>query len=158
MYIKASNYEPNDYIGGKLYDLPETYWDDEDDELRIERYEEQKSYINTFANNYIIYCPQSDYEFELSISDRQLLYDLTERMAIKDGIDVIAYADHIEVVAYYNNYSEIAYLYPISQSKTDELIQLIQDADFDEDVVIENEIAQCTWNGASVEDVLKTWA
>ena len=52
MYIKASNYEPNDYIGGKLYDLPETYWDDEDDELRIERYEEQKSYINTFAKMY----------------------------------------------------------------------------------------------------------
>lgn len=154
-YIKA-NSENGKYIGGKLYDLPDNYW--EDDDLHVTRSEEQAEYVNKFANYYIIYRPNySDDAFGLWESEPTLLYDLAESMAIKDGIDVIAYPDHIEVVAYYGSFRETAYLYPISEERADELTSLIDNSDFSESTVIENEIAQQTWNGASVQDILKVW-
>lgn len=154
-YIKSSSGDKN-YIGGKLYDLPDNYW--EDDDLHITRSEEQAEYVNKFANYYIIYRPKYSYDtFGLWVSEPTLLYDLTESMAIKDGVDVIAYPDYIEVVAYNGSFRETAYLYPISEEKAAELTSLIDNSDFSESTVIENEIAQYAYGGATIEDVLNSW-
>lgn len=144
------------YIGGYLYSLPDEYWFDEDEDFRVSRYEEQDKYISEFGDTYIIYRPDQYDKFSLMDSER-LLYDLSDGMAIKDGIDVIAYSDHIEVVAYYGSYTETAYLYPISAKKKSELIDLIDNADFDESEVIDGEISQYAYDGSSVQDVLSSW-
>ena len=79
------------YIGGKLFDMPESFWEDE--EARIERTEEQDKYINNFAKNYVIYWNNGDtIEFT---TDLDVFYDITDRMAIKEGVDVVAYKDHV---------------------------------------------------------------
>lgn len=155
-YIKSSNATSGKYIGGRLYDLPDSYWDDEDDDLRTGRYEEQAEYIQDFASWYIVHWLQAD-QFALYQSDVSLLSDLTDMMAIKDGIDVIAYPEYIKIVGYYNMSTDAVCLYPISQAKASELIDLIDNGDFSESMIIENEIAQFSWDGASAEDVLKSW-
>lgn len=155
-YIKSSNATSGKYIGGRLYDLPDSYWDDEDDDLRAERYEEQAKYIQDFASWYIVHWLRTD-QFALYQSDANLLSDLTEMMAIKDGIDVIAYPEYIKIAGYYNMHTDAVCLYPISQAKASELIDLIDNTDFDETAVIDGEIAQSAWDGSSVEDVLKSW-
>jgi len=155
-YIKSSESSSGRYIGGKLYDLPEEYWDNED--AQIDRYELMDKYVVDFANNYIVYQPDSYSQFSLWRDSNGLLAEVTDRMAIKDGIDLKSYPDHIEIVAYYNSRVDIAYLYPISNEKADELADIIDNSDFDESDTIESEIAQYAWGGASVEYILKSWA
>jgi hypothetical protein len=157
-YITSSTNDSK-YIGGRLYDLPDSYWDDEDGEFRTNRYEEQEQYIHNFADFYIIYRPDNDYaKFAFVGNDITILYYLTESMAIKDGIDVYATSDCIEVIAYYGSYKEVAYLYPISTEKAGELADILENAYFNESTILETEIAQYCWNGASVADVLRSWA
>lgn len=154
-YINATT-SNGKYIGGKLYDLPDDYWEDED--AHIDRFELQNNCIEDFADYYIIYRPELEsYSFSLLGVDDYLYADLTESMAIKEGVDVVSYPDHIEVIAYYGTHEEIAYLYPVSAAKAKELIALIDNSDFSESMTIENEIAQYAWNGARVEDILKSW-
>ena len=156
-YIKSNSDSPN-YIGGKLYDLPDSYWDDEYEELHTERNEQQDKYIRDFAKYYIIYRPKSDHhKFELCVADSYPLYDITDAMAIKDGIDIIAYPDHIEIVGYYNSKRDIVCLYPVSDTMFDDLAGKVDNSDFDESTTLENELAQYAWGGASVEDILKSW-
>lgn len=103
-YVRANSNNSN-YVGGKLYDLPDDFWFDE--ESMVDRSEEQAEYVKDFADYYVIYRPRySDDAFELWGSSSTLLYDLTEVMSIKDGIDVIAFPDHIEVVAYDGSFDE----------------------------------------------------
>ena len=83
--------------------------------------------------------------------------DISDGMRIKDGIDVIAYKDHIDLVGYYNGSRDIVKIYPIDVNKAIELQELFETADFDESTVIENEIAQYTYGGATIEDVLNFW-
>ena len=157
-YIK-SNSEDTKYIGGKLYDLPEEYHDfgDDADELRMERSETQDEYFLQFADHYLIYCPDyKNNKFELHPTDEGLNY-IAETMPIKDGVDLVAYPDHLELIAYYSGRETIAYLYPISDSKFDELCEILENSDFDESTTIDSEIAQSAWGGASVEDVLRSW-
>lgn len=143
------------YIGGKLFDLPESYWDDEDDTARIERAEEIDSYINNFSDNYIIYWNNGD---SISVNtDLNVSWDIIERMAIKEGIDVIAYPDHIDVIGYYGRNQDVAHLYPISDDKAAELVDLVDNSDFDETTTLESYISEYAWNGASAEDVIKSW-
>ena len=154
-YVRANSNNSN-YVGGKLYDLPDDFWFDE--ESMVDRSEEQAEYVKDFADYYVIYRPRySDDAFELWGSSSTLLYDLTEVMSIKDGIDVIAFPDHIEVVAYDGSFDETVYLYPISNERASDLVAIIDDADFGESTVLEKEIAQSAWSGASIEDILKSW-
>lgn len=155
-YIKA-NSEDKKYIGGKLYDLPDSYW--EDDEQMEARAEEQDAYVYDFNpdGHYIIYRPDSArFKFTL-YGDSNILYEVTDSMRIKDGVDVVAYNDHIDVIGYYSGAEDIVKLYPIREDIADKLGQLIDNADFSESTVIENEIAQVAWGGTSVEDVLCSW-
>ena len=156
-YIKSST-DDSKYIGGRLYDLPDTYWDDED--AHVDRFETQNNYINNFKQGgyYIIYRPDSTYHKFTLFGGPNILADISDGMRIKDGLDVIAYKDHIELVGYYSGSKDIVKLYPVDINKAIDLGELIDNADFSESTVIENEIAQQTWNGASVEDVLKSWA
>lgn len=143
------------YIGGKLFDLPESYWDDEDDTARIERTEEQDSYIHNFSDNYIVYWDNGD---SISVNtDLNISWDIIERMAIKEGIDVIAYPDHIDVIGYYGRNQDVAHLYPISDDKAAELVDLVDNSDFDETTTLESYISEYAWNGASDIDIIKSW-
>lgn len=155
-YIKSSI----DYIGGKLYDVVDKYgyFDDSDEaeDVHTKRAEAMDQYILDFADWYIFTNPKYD-NFELIQIDDYAIRDLWEGLAIKDGVDLIAYPDHLEAVGYYNGYKDIVCLYPVSDTKAGELTELIENGDFDESTIIENEIAQETWNGASAEDVLKSW-
>ena len=114
--------------------------------------------INCFSKDYIKYAPQDSYETFSLIRGIDPSWDLWERMAIKDGVNLIDHGSYLEAIAYYGSSIEHIYLYPISQEKADELGDIIDNADFEESEVIENEIAQYTWNGASIEDVLLSWS
>lgn len=141
------------YIGGKLFDMPESFWEDE--EAQIERTEEQDKYINNFAKNYVIYWNNGDtIEFT---TDLDVFYDITDRMAIKEGVDVVAYTDHIDVIGYYGRREDIAHLYPISDGKATELIDAIDNSDFDETTTLDGLISQYAWNGASDIEIIKSW-
>lgn len=142
------------YIGGKLFDLPEEFWDDEDDTARIERTEEQDDYIHNFSDNYIIYWDNGDISVN---TDLNVSWDIVERMAVKEGVDVIAYPDHIDIVGYYGRHQDVAHLYPISEAKADELVELVDNSDYDETTTLESYISQYAYNGASIEDVIRTW-
>lgn len=146
------------YIGGNLFDIEshyDEYTEDQYDEIRENFAEEQIQYVQNFSDNYIVYRPKSEYtKFELRTDD-YILPDIWEGMSLKEGANLIAYPDHLEVIGYDSGYVETIYLYPISDTKAKELEDILWDADFDN--AIEMEIAQYTWNGASVEDVLKTW-
>ncbi len=157
-YVRSANSTTGlsgEYIGGRLYDLPDEFWFDESSPW-IKRFEDQDAYVKNFASNYVIYRPQYN-SFELSTSNSDPFMELSDTMAIKDGVDVVAYPDHLEFIAYNGSQQEVAYLYPISDSKFSELWDLIDNSDFSQSITIENEIAQYAWNGASVEDVLKSW-
>ena len=84
-------------------------------------------------------------------------WDIVDRMAIKEGIDVIAYPDYIDVIGYYGRNQEVAHLYPISDDKAAELVDLVDNSDFDETTTLESYITEYAWNGASVEGVIKSW-
>lgn len=140
------------YIGGKLFDLPDSFW--EDDDAQISRTEEQDKYIHDFAKNYIIYWGNGKIDFT---ADLDVFYDIADRMAIKEGVNVVAYDDHIDVIGYYGYHQDVAHLYPISDSMADELIDAIDNSDFDETTTIENLISQYAWSGASAEDIIKSW-
>ena len=158
-YIRASAGASGKYIGGKLYELPDSFWDEEGEEDRVNRNETQNAYVNNYKQGgfFIIYRPDSEnYKFTL-LGGLDILYDITEGMRIKDGIDLIDYKDHLDIIGYYNGDEDIVKLYPIGIDKVIELSKIIEDADFSESTVIENEIAQETWNGVSAEDVLKSW-
>lgn len=155
-YIKSSSGDKN-YIGGRLYDLPDSYWDDED--AHADRFETQNAYINNFDHGgyNILYRPDSTYHrFEL-FGGPDILADISDGMRIKDGIDVIAYKDHIDLVGYYSGSRDVVKIYPIDVNKAIELQELFETADFDESTIIENEIAQYTYGGATIEDVLNSW-
>ena len=158
-YVRSSN-DSVKYIGDKLYDVVDKYgyFDDsgEAEAVHSKRAEDMDQYILDFADWYIFTNPKYD-NFELVQIDYYAIRDLWEGLAIKDGVDLIAYPDHLEVVGYYNGSEDIVKLYPISANKAIELSKIIEDADFSESIVIDNEIAQYTWNGASAEDVLKSW-
>lgn len=163
-YIKSSKSDSSKYIGGKLEDIVEKYGyvDDggEAEKAWVDRYKAMSEFVlNRTPDSYIIYRPDSgNYTFELRGNEPGLLDDVVETMSIKEGIDLIDLGYAIEVIADYGPYEDAVFLYPINDNKVGELAELIEDADFCESIVIENEIAQETWNGASVEDVLKSWA
>ena len=140
------------YIGGELNQLPESYWEDENNEQE-QRYLEQQSFINKRRPNYIVYYPESNF-FMFSDGD---LSEIAERMAIKEGIDVIEYSDNIHVVAYYGASRETAYMFPLSDEKISEIKEILSKSDFDESTTIEMEIAQHAYTGASVKDILCSW-
>lgn len=156
-YIKSST----DYIGGKLYDVVDKYgyFDDSDEagDVHTKRAEAMDQCILDFADWYIFTNPKYD-RFELVRIDDYAISDLWESMAIKDGVDLIAYPDHLEAVGYYNGHEDIVCLYPVSEAKAEELTELIENGDFDESTIIENEIAQYAWNGAGPEMILLSWA
>lgn len=155
-YIKSSSSAPN-YVGGRLYDLPDSFWDD--DESSVTRNETLNAYVNNYKQGgyFIIYRPDSEnYKFEL-LGGLDILYDITDGMRIKDGIDLIDYKDHLDVIGYYSGAEDIVKLYPVDINKAIELSKIIENADFNESVVIDGEIAQEAWDGSSVEDVLKSW-
>lgn len=157
-YIRASAGASGKYIGGKLYELPDSFWDD--DESSANRNEILNAYVNNYKQGgfFIIYRPDSeDFKFTL-LGGLDILYDITEGMRIKDGIDLVDYKDHLDIIGYYSGDEDIVKLYPIGIDKVVELNKIIEDADFSESTVIENEIAQETWDGASAEDVLRSWA
>lgn len=136
------------YIGGHWEDL------EYNDDAKSDSIDEQIQYVNDFADNYIIYTPYSkNYKFELRSDDDLLLY-IWDCLPLKGGADLLAYPDHLEVVW---DYDGVVYLYPISNEKSAELCNILEDSDFNESFTIEDVIAQYTWNGASVEDVLKSW-
>lgn len=154
--------ESGKYIGGKLYDLTkqadfvtvdgvEAFT-----ELIDERSVVQDNYIATFSKYYI--CCRPDEGYQLWTGDIYSdIHDMWDSMAIKDGADLIAYPNYLKAVGYYNMRDDVVYLYPITKEKATELRDIIDDADFDESDVIENEIAQYAWNGASAQDVLLSW-
>lgn len=153
-YIKSVT-DTKEYIGGKLYDLPDNYW--EDDNLIEERYLTQENAVQTFSKYYIIYRPDSDeYRFSLSYDDPSLLADITDAMRIKDGIDLIKYPDYLEIIGYYSGSEDIVQLYPISDQIYEDLWDKVDNSDFDESTTIDNELAQYAWGGASVEQILKS--
>lgn len=158
-YVKSSN-DSVKYIGDKLYDIVDKYgyFDDsgEAEAVHTKRAEDMDQYILDFADWYIFTNPKYD-NFELVQIDDYAIRDLWEGLAIKDGVDLIAYPDYLEAIGYYSGDKDIVCLYPVSATKAGELVELINNGDFDESTIIENEIAQETWNGASVEDVLKSW-
>ena len=141
------------YIGGRLFDLPESYYEDYD--AQEARAEEQNKYIYNFAKNYIIYWNNGK-RIEFT-TDLDISWDIIEAMAIKEGIDVVAYPDHIDVLGYYGRHVDTASLYPVSDAMVDELIDAIDNSDFDETTTIDGLISQYAWNGASAEDVIKSW-
>lgn len=156
-YIRASAGSSGKYIGGKLYELPDSFWDD--DELSVTRNETLNAYVNNYKQGgyFIIYRPDSkNYKFEL-LGGPDILYDITEGMRIKDGIDLVDYKDHLDVIGYYSGSEDIIKLYPVNINKAIELSKIIENADFNESTVIDGEIAQYAWGGASAEDVLRTW-
>lgn len=159
-YIRASAGSSGKYIGGKLYDVVDKYgyFDDSDEAeaVHTKRAEDMEQYILDFADWYIFTNPKYD-NFELIQIDDYAIRDLWESLAIKEGVDLIAYPDHLDVVGYYGMNEDIVKLYPIDDNKAIELSKIIEDAGFSESTVIENEIAQETWGGASAEDVLKSW-
>ena len=158
-YIRASAGSSGKYIGGKLYDLPDSFWGEEGEEIRVTRAETQNAYVNNYKQGgyFIIYRPDSEnYKFEL-LGGSDILYDITDGMRIKDGIDLIDYKDHLEIIGYYSGSEDIVKLYPVDVNKAIELSEIIENADFNESTVIDGEIAQETWGGASAEDVLKSW-
>ena len=159
-YIGASAGVSGKYIGGKLYDVVDKYgyFDDSDEAEAVhsKRAEDMDQYILDFADWYIFTNPKYD-NFELIQIDDYAISNMWEGLAIKDGVDLIAYPDHLEAVGYYNGDEDIVCLYPVSDTKAGELTELIENGDFDESTIIDNEIAQYTWNGASAEDVLKSW-
>ena len=158
-YVKSSN-DSVKYIGDKLYDVVDKYgyFDDSDEAeaVHTKRAEDMDQYILDFADWYIFTNPKYD-NFELIQIDDYAISNLWDGLAIKDGVDLSAYPDHLEAVGYYNGDKDIVCLYPVSDTRAGELTELIENGDFDESTIIENEIAQETWNGASVEDVLKSW-
>ena len=157
-YIRASAGASGKYIGGKLYELPDSFWDD--DESSANRNEILNAYVNNYKQGgfFIIYRPDSeDFKFTL-LGGLDILYDITEGMRIKDAIDLVDYKDHLDIIGPYTGHDDIVKLYPIGIDKVVELNKIIEDADFSESTVIENEIAQETWDGASAEDVLRSWA
>lgn len=141
------------YIGGRLFDMPDSFWEDED--AQIARTEEQDKYIHDFAKNYIIYWNKG--ESIMFTNDLDTFYDIADRMAIKEGVDVVAYNDHIDMIGYYGRREDIAHLYPISDNKANELIDAIDNSDFDETTAIDGLISQYAWNGASDIDIIKSW-
>lgn len=151
----------SEYIGGKLYDFIDQYGypdeSEESEELWLNRVETMDNYIKDKSDCYICYRP--DYGvYQLWDGDIYSdIYDMWDSMAIKDGADLIAYPNYLKAVGYYNMREDVVYLYPITKEKATELRDIIDDADFDESDVIENEIAQYTWNGASAQDVLLSW-
>ena len=152
--MASSNSPKGQYIGGKLYDLPEDYW--ENDQAQEARAEEMNKYIYDFADNYIIYWGNGD---EISFTtDLDLSWDVIERMAIKDGVDVVAYPDHIDVIGYYSGREDVAHLYPVSDAKAQELVDIIDNSELDETTTLQAEIAQYAWNGASEIDIIKSWS
>ena len=158
-YIKSSNTTPSKYIGGKLYDLPDSYWDDIDDDLRAERYEAQDKFVENFADNYIAYRPSSsDNKYLFYRNYPGLLYDISDGMAIKDGMDVVDQGNFIVLIGYYNNHQDIVCLYPVNSKKADELAEIIDNSDFDESDTIDAEISQYAWQGQGIQDVLQSWA
>lgn len=153
MKIYSNKYSKGQYIGGKLFDMPDEYW--EDYEAQETRAEGQNDYIYDYSDNYIIYWNNGE---EVSFtSDLDISWDITDKMAIKDGIDVIAYDDHIDVIGYYNGREDVAHLYPISDDMADELIETIDNSDFDDTTTIGLIIAQYAWGGASDIDIIKSW-
>lgn len=153
-YIKSAA-DTKEYIGGKLYDLPNNYWEDYN---QIEdRYLTQENAVQQFSKYYIIYQPDSkDYKFSLSYESPSLLAEITNTMRIKDGIDLIKYPDHLEIIGYYSGDEDVVKLYPISAQIYEDLLDKVDNSDFDESTTIENELAQYTWGGASVEQILKS--
>ena len=150
-----------EYIGGKLSDISEQAdfeteeGEDAYFELIEERAETINDYILDFSSYYIRYSPDNSYsKFELCTNDYAV--EVWEILAIKEGVDLIAYPNYLKAVGYYGRREDVVYLYPISEEKADELSEIIDNADFGESDVIETEIAQYTYNGASVEDVLKS--
>ena len=162
-YIKSSKSDSGKYIGGKLEDIVDKYGypgdSDETEQIWENRYEAQDRCVNKLTTGYlIIYRPGSDsYKFQLSDNYEGLLNEISQTMAIKEGIDVVDLGNAVKLIGYYGLHEDTIYLYPININKSIELGNLIDTGDFDESTIIENEIAQETWNGASVEDVLKSW-
>lgn len=152
--MMSSDSSQSQYIGGKLYDLPEDYWEDE--KAQESRAEEQNKYIYDFADNYIIYWNNGE-TISLTV-DLDISWDIIEKMAIKDGVDVIAYPDHIDVVGYYGGRQDVAHLYPISDAKAQELVDIIDNSEYDETTTLQIEISQYAWNGASEIDIIKSWS
>jgi hypothetical protein len=154
-YIKSAT-DTKEYIDGKLYDLPDNYWEDYN---QIEyRYLTQENAVQQFSKYYIIYQPDSkDYKFSLSYESPSLLAEITNTMRIKDGIDLIKYPDHLEIIGYYSGDEDIVKLYPISAQIYEDLLDKVDNSDFDESTTIENELAQYTWGGASVEQILQSF-
>lgn len=153
--------ESGEYIGGKLYDFIDQYGypdeSEENEELWLNRVETMDNYIKDKSDCYICYRQDGKY-YQLWDGDIYSdIYDMWDSMAIKDGADLIAYPNYLKAVGYYNMREDVVYLYPITKEKATELRDIIDDADFDESDVIENEIAQYTWNGASAQDVLLSW-
>ena len=162
-YIRSST-DDSKYIGGKLWDIVDQvgYPDDSPEAKQVwyNRYETMDNALTSLTSgSCIIYRPDSQYNiFGLTDNYDGLLADISEGMAIKSGIDMCDIGNAFKLIGYYGSYEDIVYIYPINSGKADKLYELIEDADFSESIVIENEIAQQTWNGASVEDVLKSWA
>lgn len=154
-YIKSAT-DTKEYIGGKLYDLTDSYW--EDDDQAADRYLTQENAVQSFSKYYIIYRPDSDeYRFSLSYESPSLLAEITDAMRIKDGIDLIKYPDHLEIIGYYSGSEDVVELYPISMQLYSDLCGKVANSDFDESTTIENELAQYAWGGASVEQILQTF-
>lgn len=153
-YIKSAT-DTKEYIGGKLYNLPDSYW--EDYNLIEDRYLTQENAVQQFSKYYIIYQPDSkDYKFSLSYETPSLLAEITDTMRIKDGIDLIKYPDHLEIIGYYSGDEDVVKLYPISMQLYNDLWDKVDNSDFDESTTIENELAQYAWGVASVEQIMKS--
>lgn len=49
-------------------------------------------------------------------------------------------------------------IYPISDAKAQELVDIIDNSEYDETTTLQIEISQYAWNGASEIDIIKSWS
>ena len=139
IYINSSvDLNPSEYIGGKLHSIGS-------ESNLLGRGAEIFNAIYAFSPNILVYQPAL-------LSMRYTLWenpgfedivDLMEIMLIKDGTDLIDHQTYLEFIGYCSGHTDIALLYPISESKIDELQKIMDSLTSDE-----------TYSGYALDDAV----
>jgi hypothetical protein len=137
MYIHSSvELDPQEFIGGRVADFSE--------ELPITRAGDIFNYIYQYGRNYLVcytFISLGHGRYELWQSpDFRDVSGLFESLSIKEGVDLIDHQTYLEVVAYYGTNRQYVYLYPISESKTEELFWKSETTDESFDYVVSDMI------------------
>ena len=115
---------------------------EEEEKLLVERAEKMNSIVAERSKYYIAHFPKREVESRWQLIVANEYDELLQGMAIKEGVNMYETENGFCFTAYYGNYSEDLYLYPISEAKAKELRGIIDNAEFDESIVIDAEIAQ----------------